>query len=130
MESHVANIESELRNIIIHVANLQQVDPLSIDRNATLLKGGLGLDSIDLLELIVTLEKKYGLKLRNDEQGRAALSSLASLVDFVSRELEGTTAATTSDSHSQSNSQSSSQSNSRSNLLSNSDVVDGPSPLT
>jgi acyl carrier protein len=95
------NLESELRSLIIHAANLTQMDPNDINPTAPLLKGGLGLDSIDLLELIVSLEQKYGLKLRNDDAGRQALSSLDALTAFTWNHLNGDgtegSAATTSE---------------------------------
>ena len=53
----------KLKHEIIGVLNLSEMTPADIDENAPLFIEGLGLDSIDALELIVLLEKNYGLKL-------------------------------------------------------------------
>lgn len=46
---------------------------------------GLGLDSIDALELIVLLDKKYGIKLANPAEGKAIFKSIATIADYVSK---------------------------------------------
>ena len=53
----------ELKKEIIEVLNLEDMKPEDIDNDAPLFGEGLGLDSIDALELIVMIEKKYGIKL-------------------------------------------------------------------
>ena len=56
----------ELKKEIIEVLNLEEVKPEDIDENAPLFGEGLGLDSIDALELIVLMEKNYGIKFKTD----------------------------------------------------------------
>ncbi|MBS7348266.1 MAG: acyl carrier protein, partial [Muribaculaceae bacterium] len=56
-----------------------------IDANAPLFGDGLGLDSIDALELIVLLEREYGIKLTNPAQGREIFKSVSSIADYVSK---------------------------------------------
>lgn len=77
----------ELKQLIISVANLHDVQPEQIDDSKPLFRDGLGLDSIDMLEIAVHLEKKYGLKVQNDDKGRLALSNTANLAQAVSEHL-------------------------------------------
>ena len=61
----------ELKKEIIKVLNLEDMTPEDIDSQAPLFgAGGLGLDSIDVLELIVLLEKRYGIRLANAAEGK------------------------------------------------------------
>ena len=55
----------ELKNAIIEALNLEEVKPEDIDPDAPLFGDGLGLDSIDAMELIVLMEKRYGIKLQD-----------------------------------------------------------------
>jgi acyl carrier protein len=59
--------------------------PEDIDTDAPLFGEGLGLDSIDALELIVLLEKNYGIKLANPAEGKAIFKSVATIADYVSK---------------------------------------------
>lgn len=60
----------ELKEEIIKALNLEEMTPEDIDEHEALFGDGLGLDSIDALELIVLLEKKYGIKLDNPAEGK------------------------------------------------------------
>ena len=76
----------ELKQEIIKVLNLEEMVPEEIDADAPLFgdgNNGLGLDSIDALELIVMLEKKYGIKLANPAEGKAIFKSVASIAAYV-----------------------------------------------
>lgn len=66
----------ELKEEIIKALNLEEMTPEDIDENEALFGDGLGLDSIDALELIVLMEKKYGIKLANPSEGRQSLQVL------------------------------------------------------
>ena len=59
--------------------------PEEIEDDAPLFGEGLGLDSIDALELIVLLEKNYGIKLANPAEGKAIFKSVATIADYVSK---------------------------------------------
>jgi len=74
---------AKLKNEIIGVLNLNDMTPDDIDENAPLFVEGLGLDSIDALELIVLLEKNYGLKIGTAEEGKKILHSVRSMADFI-----------------------------------------------
>jgi len=80
---------AKLKNEIIEVLNLTEMTPESIDENAPLFVDGLGLDSIDALELIVLLEKKYGLKLGTAEEGKKVLRSVRSMAEFITENKKG-----------------------------------------
>lgn len=75
----------ELKQQLIEVLNLEEMTPEDIDAEAPLFGDGLGLDSIDALEIIVLLEKKYGIKLADPSQGKAIFCSVASIADYVSK---------------------------------------------
>jgi acyl carrier protein len=80
---------AKLKNEIIEVLNLTEMTPESIDENAPLFVEGMGLDSIDALELIVLLEKKYGLKLATAEEGKKVLRSVRSIAEFIRENNKG-----------------------------------------
>ena len=75
----------ELKEQLIDVLNLEEMTPDDIDTDAPLFGNGLGLDSIDALEIIVLLEKKYGIKLANAAEGKAIFTSVRSIADYVSK---------------------------------------------
>lgn len=74
---------TELKSRIIEALNLQDVTPEQIDDEAPLFGAGLGLDSIDALELVVMLEKHYGIVIKDIEEGRPAFRSVRTLADFI-----------------------------------------------
>jgi acyl carrier protein len=73
----------ELKNEIIRVLNLEGVKPEDISDDGELFGEGLGLDSIDALELIVLLEKNYGIKLKDPAQGKEIFKSIRVMAEFV-----------------------------------------------
>lgn len=75
----------ELKKEIIDALNLEDIQPEDIDENAPLFGSGLGLDSIDALELIVLMEKKYGIKLKDPSKGKAVFQSVAIMADYVDK---------------------------------------------
>ncbi|MBR6989549.1 MAG: acyl carrier protein [Bacteroidaceae bacterium] len=76
----------QLKEQIIDVLNLEEMTPDDIDDQASLFgEDGIGLDSIDALELIVLLEKEYGIRLANPSEGKAIFKNVATIADFVSK---------------------------------------------
>ena len=73
---------NELKKEIVEQLNLQ-VKPEDIKENEPLFIEGLGLDSIDALELIVLLQKKYGIKINSAEEGKDIFYSLKTVADFI-----------------------------------------------
>lgn len=74
---------NKLKVKIIETLNLIDVIPENIDENAQLIGGDLGLDSIDVLELVMMLEKDYGVKIDSRELGAKVFASVASLAEHV-----------------------------------------------
>jgi acyl carrier protein len=74
----------ELKSEIIETLGLTDVSVSDIDENERLVGGSLGIDSIDTLELIIMLEKKYGVKVPNVSVGREVFSSVTSMAKYVS----------------------------------------------
>jgi acyl carrier protein len=73
----------ELKDEIIKVLNLEGVTADDITDDGLLFGEGLGLDSIDALELIVLLEKNYGIKLKDPGQGKEIFKSLRTMAEYV-----------------------------------------------
>lgn len=79
-----ANIIEELKTSIIEALNLEDMTPEDIDASAPLFGDeGLGLDSIDALEIIVLLEKKYGIRLANAAEGKKIFTSIDNIARYV-----------------------------------------------
>ncbi len=75
----------EIKKEIIDVLNLEDMTPDDIDADAPLFGEGLGLDSIDALELIVLMEKNYGIRLANAAEGKKIFTSVRNMADYVSK---------------------------------------------
>ena len=75
----------ELKVRIIEALNLEEIKPEDIDENASLFGEGLGLDSIDALELIVMMERNYGIKLKDPAQGKEIFKSIAVMADYIQK---------------------------------------------
>lgn len=73
----------ELKEKIIEALNLEEMTPDDIDADDALFGDGLGLDSIDALELIVLIEKNYGIKLANPAEGKAIFKSVRTIAKYV-----------------------------------------------
>ena len=73
----------QLKSHIIRVLRLEDVQPDKIDPEAPLFKQGLGLDSIDALELIMMLEREYGIRITSIEVGWKAFASVKALAGFI-----------------------------------------------
>ena len=79
----MATSTTDLKTKIIQSLNLQDITPDQIDDNAPLFGSGLDLDSIDALEMVMMLEKHYGIVIKDIEEGRPAFKSVRSLADFI-----------------------------------------------
>ena len=72
-----------LKEQIIEALNLEEITPADIDNAAPLFGDGLGLDSIDALELILVLEREYGIHIENPAEARPIFASMNTLAEFV-----------------------------------------------
>ncbi len=77
------NLNTTLKQQIIESLNLQGMKPEDIDDNAPLFGDGLGLDSIDSLELMVLLERNYGIKIEDAREGRNVLTSVQTMAEYI-----------------------------------------------
>ncbi len=76
-------LKSELKQLIIKTLRLEDINLGDIQDDAPLFREGLGLDSIDALELVVALEKTYQVVIEDEEVGKKAFASIEALADFV-----------------------------------------------
>jgi len=76
-------IKKALKEQIIDVLNLEDMLPEDIEDSAPLFGEGLGLDSIDALELIVLLEKNYGIKIKDPSLGKEIFQSVDTMADYI-----------------------------------------------
>lgn len=75
----------KLKGEIIEQLNLEDIEPDDIDAADPLFGDGLGLDSIDALELIVLLEKEYGLKIDDPKKGKEIFHSINTLAEYIQK---------------------------------------------
>ena len=73
----------QLKGEIIEQLNLEDLTKEDIDADAPLFGEGLGLDSIDALELIVLLEKNYGIKVANPADGKKIFESVRTMAAYI-----------------------------------------------
>jgi acyl carrier protein len=74
----------ELRELLIVELNLEDISPEDIKDNEPLFVDGLGLDSIDALELAIVIERKYGIKIKSgDDRNTKIFASLTSLAEYI-----------------------------------------------
>ncbi|MEN8225156.1 MAG: phosphopantetheine-binding protein [Bacteroidota bacterium] len=73
----------KLKVEIIEVLNLEEMEVEDVDTDEPLFGDGLGLDSIDALELIVLLEKNYGIKIEDPKDGRKIFFSIRTMAEYI-----------------------------------------------
>ena len=76
-------LKQELKGKIIEVLNLEDISVADINDNDALFGDGLGLDSIDALELIVLLDKDYGIKLVDPKEGKNIFQSIETMATYI-----------------------------------------------
>lgn len=73
----------ELKEKIIAQLNLEDIEPEEIDASQPLFGDGLGLDSIDALELIVLMERDYNIKITDTSEGRNIFSTITTMAEYI-----------------------------------------------
>ena len=77
------NLKETLKQQIIEALSLEDMTPADIVDDIALFNDGLGLDSIDALELIVLMERNYGIKLKDPAEGREILKSVNTMAAYI-----------------------------------------------
>ena len=84
--AELSALEQEVGQLIIDALNLEEISVTDIDPEAALFRDGLGLDSIDALELALAISRQYGFQLRSDDQSNAEIfASLRALSAHVAQ---------------------------------------------
>ena len=74
----------ELKQLVVTALRIEDFDPQEIkDEEPLFGDEGLGLDSVDALELVVHIEQQYGIQIEDEEVGRKAFASIVALADFI-----------------------------------------------
>ena len=82
--STMDRLELDLKRLIISALNLEDIQPEQIDSVEPLFGEGLGLDSIDVLEMALSVSKRYGVQLRSDDENNQKIfSSLRALNEYI-----------------------------------------------
>lgn len=76
-------LRADLKTLLVQRLRLRDVSPLSIADDEPLVRGPLGLDSIDILELALAVEDRYGVKITDEQIGQQAFRTIAALADFI-----------------------------------------------
>ncbi|MBS1521854.1 MAG: acyl carrier protein [Bacteroidetes bacterium] len=84
MEQNI-ELKEKLKSQIILFLNLTDLTPADIKDDEPLFGDGLGLDSIDSLELIVLLKREYGINIQDPKEGRKVLVDINSMVDYIEK---------------------------------------------
>lgn len=79
----------KVKNILVEDLHLEGLTPGDIDDNAPLFGEGLGLDSLDAVELIVIVQKRFGIEIQNLDEGKAAFQSVHALASYIEGRLSG-----------------------------------------
>ncbi len=76
-------IKEKLKKMIVEELKLEEIQPEEIEDDAPLFGEGLGLDSLDAVELVVLIEKHFGVEIKNLDKGRVAFQSINTLAAFI-----------------------------------------------
>jgi acyl carrier protein len=82
MSDPSANLKDEIKQAIVRSLRLP-IAPESIENGASLFGDGLGLDSIDVLELVLEIERTFGVAITDEQTGARVLRSVDSIADYI-----------------------------------------------
>jgi acyl carrier protein len=89
---HRDELKRRLKTLLVEGLKLEQVRPEDIRDSEPIFVEGLGLDSIDALELVVLVEERFGVSIPDEDVGKLAFASIDALADFVLANQRGTAA--------------------------------------
>ena len=83
------NLKKDLKEMLVRDLKLQDMNPDEIGDDDPLFEEGLGLDSLDAVELVVLINKHYNIQIQDMEEGRVAFASINALADYIAQRREG-----------------------------------------
>lgn len=83
MSSDLSALRSDIKALIVKELNLEGRDPASIEDEAPLFGEGLGLDSLDALQLAMSIEERFGVRIPEGDEARPIFRSVAALADHI-----------------------------------------------
>ena len=87
-------LEKQIKEVIVESLMLEDVQPEDIDSSEPLFVEGLGLDSIDALELAIAIDKRFGVRMKpDDEETRSVFANVKALADYLQREMAAQSAS-------------------------------------
>ena len=82
-EQKIKTIKQELKKHLVQQLSLEDIDPEEIGDAAPLFGEGLGLDSLDAVEIVVILQRHYGIEMKDAEMGRSVFESVNTLAEYI-----------------------------------------------
>jgi len=79
----VTQVKEKLKVVLVDDLNLEDITPEEIGDEEPLFGDGLGLDSLDAVEMVVIVQKHFGVEIKDMEEGRPALQSVQALANFI-----------------------------------------------
>ncbi len=83
------NVVQRLKRVIVEDLNLEEITPDEIKDDEPLFGEGLGLDSLDAVELVVVVKRHFGVEIKDMSEGREAFASINALTKFIEEHMEG-----------------------------------------
>jgi len=80
------NLKTDLKRMLVKDLKLQDINPDEIGDDDPLFEQGLGLDSLDAVELVVLINKHYDIQIQDMEEGRVAFASINALAEYISKQ--------------------------------------------